>query len=268
MQTVRIVTNGVSNGARALRDTLRSLGITCSKVDIKQGKKYPKLAYNIKWGCFPYPEGIQGTCLNHNASDATLNKLTCFEWLSTHGIPVPRFTTDINTAKAWRTELGTKRIYERHKLRGSEGEGIVVKEGDAELSPAPLYVEGCYGKRREYRIHVMGDSVTRRTFIQQKKRRVTGVEASTEESKVRNLANGWVFAHKEIQAPREHTIQCAVGAIDAFGLSFGAVDVIEMDKEGAFVLEINCAPGLQGATLFFYADAIKEVLIEPTESEE
>lgn len=269
MQSIRIVTNGVSNGARSLVDTLRSLGISCKKVNIKVSNKYPNAdRFNIKWGCFEWPETIKGGVYNHAACDTTLNKLSCFDWLASHGIPVPRFTTDINVAKAWRTELGTKRIYERHKLRGSEGEGIVVKEDGAELSPAPLYVEGCYGKRREYRIHVCGNSMARRLFIQQKKRRVTGVEASTEESKIRNLANGWVFAHKEIQQPREHTIQCAVGAIDAFGLDFGAVDVIEMDKEGAFVLEINCAPGLQGATLFFYADAIKEFMIEPTESEE
>lgn len=260
MQTVRIVTNGVSNGARSLVDTLRSLGLDAKKVNIKVSNKYPKERLNIKWGCFEFPPSIHGGLLNGCASDMTLNKLSCFNHLATFGVPVPRYSAIKADAEAW----GAKRVYERHKLRGSEGEGIIIKQQGEPLGDAPLYVEGCYGKRREYRIHVFGS----KTFVQQKKRRVTGVDASTEESRIRNLANGWVFAHKDVQAPRDETVNAAISAIQAFGLHFGAVDLIEMDKEGCFVLEINCAPGLQGATLFFYADAIKEVLIEPTESEE
>lgn len=268
MQTVRIITRGVSNGARALRDTLRSMGIKCDKVS-NTTKLSLKPRLNIKWGCFSHP-ACTGPLLNGVASDQTLNKLECFRLLESHGVPVPEFTTNKEAAEQWLAD-GCRRIYQRNLLRASEGDGIVVVErdgdgnfvGDARLSAAPLYVKGCFGKRREYRIHVFQG----RTFIQQKKLRTTGVEKS-EEARVRNLASGWVFANKDIQQPRPRTIEVAIEAINAFALDFGAVDIIEMDKEGCFVLEINCAPGLQGSTLFFYADAIKEVLIEPTESEE
>lgn len=276
MQTVRLITKGVSNGARSLRDTLRDLGVPCNKVDIlKNPKLNPKACINIKWGCFTAP-ACNGSLLNGIAGDQTLNKLTCFQRLKEMGVPVPAFTTDSGEAAHWLSSGQYRRVYQRNLLRGSEGDGIVVVEadkdgkpvGDTRLSPAPLYVSGCFGKRREYRIHVFNVGRNTRTFVQQKKLRTTGVEKKSEEARVRNLASGWVFAHKDIQAPREETIVAAISAIDAFDLHFGAVDIIEMDQSGCFVLEINCAPGLQGATLFFYADAIKEVLIEPTESEE
>lgn len=260
MHKVRIVTNGVSNGARALAETI---GATRINLKVKAKSKIEK--FNLKWGCFPVPEGITGPWLNGGADDRSLCKLTCFEVLDEAGVSIPRYTQHASEAAAW----GAKRIYERHRLRGSEGEGIVIKQEGEALGQAPLYVEGLYGKRREYRIHVFNTGSTYSTFVQQKRRRTTGVEESTSESRIRNLANGWIFAHKEIESPKPETIDTAVAAIRALGLDFGAVDLIEMDKTGkAFVLEINCAPGLEGATLFFYADAIKAVLEGPTESEE
>lgn len=260
MPQVRIVTNGVSNGARALAETV---GASRLNIKVKSKARLPK--HNIKWGCFPLPEGVEGSWLNAQADDTSLSKLSCFQALGEAEVSIPRFTQSKEEAEGW----GAKRIYERHKLRGSEGEGIVIKQAGEPLGSAPLYVEGCYGKRREYRIHVFNTGATFRTFVQQKKRRTTDVEETTSESRIRNLANGWIFAHQEIQTPRASTIDNAVRAITALGLDFGAVDVIEMSEgEASYVLEVNCAPGLQGATLFFYADAIKQALEEPTESEE
>lgn len=259
MPQVRIVTNGVSNGARALAETIGASRLNLKK---KSTARLPK--FNIKWGCFPLPEGISGSWLNARADERSLNKSLCFLALQEAGVSVPRFTDQLEEAQAW----GAKRVYERHLLRASEGEGIVIKQEGESLGQAPLYVEGCYGKRREYRIHVFNTGATFKTFIQQKKRRTTDVETTTE-SRIRNLANGWIFAHQEIQTPRTSTVDNAIRAITALGLDFGAVDVIEMSEgEASYVLEVNCAPGLQGATLFFYADAIKEVLEGPTESEE
>ena len=46
-------------------------------------------------------------------------------------------------------------------------------------------------------------------------------------------------------------------AVTALGLEFGAVDIIYNDKsKKLFVLEVNTAPGIEGATVTKYKDAI------------
>lgn len=268
MTKLRIVTNGFSNGARALTDTLRDMGVDVSRVNIEKmtAREYAGDRLNLKWGCFEFPQAIKGGLINGTTGRDTLNKLRCFEKLAGLGVNVPDFTTSMDEAEGW----GAERIYERHRLTGSAGKGIVIKEKGEGLDEAPLYVKGIYGHRREYRIHVFngtdGYQPVVSTYVQQKKKRTTDVQKTTE-SRIRNLKNGWVFACKDIVQPRPETIQLAKAAVDAFGLHFGAVDIIEMEdaKGGAYVLEINCAPGLEGSTLFFYADAIKQVLDAPEE---
>ena len=155
------------------------------------------------------------------------------------------------------------RVYERHQLRASEGEGIEVVESADELSTsAPLYVKGMRGHRREYRIHVFKHEGVKRVFVQQKKRRQGFTENENYDNTVRNLASGWIFAHNDITAPRQQTIDIAVASLAPFHLTFGAIDVIEMTDitQGSVVLEINCAPGLMGATCEFYANAIYDSL--------
>lgn len=269
---VRIITNAVSDGARALADSLIALGATVSRVRTGTGPKRPSLL-NIKWGCFALdPTDYGGVMLNHNSGETSLNKLTCFNVLRTAGVPVPDFTTDINVARGWMRTFPC-RIYERHSLRGSEGDGIRVvglaSDGtpevgsESELSAAPLYVKAMRGIRREYRIHVFNCDGVKRVFIQQKKRRAGADPETRTNGTIRNLANGWIFAHNDIVAPRQQTIDAAVGAIQALRLNFGGVDLIEMDDVtgGSVVLEINCAPGLQGGTLAFYAEAIQGVIL-------
>jgi D-alanine-D-alanine ligase-like ATP-grasp enzyme len=50
----------------------------------------------------------------------------------------------------------------------------------------------------------------------------------------------------------------AVRAMAGSGLEFGACDLIwNQKREKAYILEINCAPGLEGTTVEIYRDAIK-----------
>ena len=264
----RIITNGPSDGARALQDALYALGINTSRV---RAEGQPKVArrFNVKWGCFPLTTThFAGPYANGTAGDTSLNKLACFQALAAAGIPVPQFTAEREVAQRWIAE-GCRRIYERHSLRGSEGEGIrIVGEGGEEAlwsGNVPLYTKGMFGRRREYRVHVFSVGDVRRIFVQQKRRRTTGINPADNApaSTIRNLANGWIFAHNDVVAPRQATIDAAVASITALGLNFGAVDMIEMDRAtdgGSVVLEVNCAPGLQGGTLDFYANAINDHL--------
>lgn len=262
----RIITNAVSDGASALKLKLQELGIDCSKVRAASGPKTPR-RLNIKWGCFRLSSAdYGGNMINARSGENSLNKLACFQALAEAGIPVPQFTAEIEVARRWIAE-GCRRIYERHSLRGSEGEGIriVGEGGERELTPAPLYTKGMFGRRREYRVHVFTVGDVRRIFVQQKRRRTTGINPAdtAPASTIRNLANGWIFAHNDIVAPRQATIDAAVASITALNLNFGAVDMIEMERAnegGSVVLEINCAPGLMGGTLDFYAHAIADHL--------
>ena len=259
---IRIITNAVSEGATALGAKLQELGCNVSRVRVSAApRRIPR--NNIKWGCFALdPTDFGGPVLNVHAGDSTLSKLSCFAALHGAGVPVPEFTAYKEGAESWfqGVRAGRMRVYERHILRGSEGDGIRVVEAADDLTDAPLYVKGMRGLRREYRIHVFQLNGVRRVFVQQKKRRSGFAETEGYTSTVRNLASGWIFAHNDITAPRQQTLDIAVAAVTSFGLTFGAVDVIEMNDitQGSVVLEINCAPGLMGATCEFYANAIND----------
>lgn len=264
---IRLITNNVSEGANELKARLEELGISCTKVRDGDRELTKRNVLTIKWGSFRRLVGLpDGTVvLNDNAGRQVLNKLECFRALEAAGVPIPDFTADPVVARRWFD--AHDRIYERHTLSGSGGDGIRVvrfdmPEGSNMISPAPLYTKGLLGKRREYRIHVFNVDGVQRLFVQQKLRRAGFTENSSYNNLVRNLEAGWVFAHNDIQPPRTVTVDAAVAAVTALGLSFGAVDVIEMDAVagGSVVLEVNSAPGLQGATAGFYAQAIEAVL--------
>ena len=253
---VRIITNAVSEGARNLGEALEALNANVSRV--RAGAPKLPVRQNIKWGCFTLdPTDYGGAILNRGAGRTSLNKLECFRALAAANVPIPEFTNDIAVAQQWFTS-GSRRVYERHVLSGSEGDGINVVEDVNLLTNAPLYTNGMRGVRREYRIHVFKSGNINRIFIQQKKRRAGFEENENYGNTVRNLAHGWIFAHLELEQPRRQTIEAAISACTALGLDFGAVDMIEMNdvQLGSVVLEINCAPGLQGATCDFYAQAI------------
>ena len=263
---IRIITNAVSEGAAALGEKLKELGCNVSRVRLSNAPKRP-IRNNVKWGCFNMdPTDFGGPVLNIHSSDSTLNKITCFGQLATAGVPTPQFTSEFRIARSWfenAPDPRKVRVYERALLRASEGDGITVVERLNDLTEGrPLYVKGMRGNRREYRIHVFQHEGVKRVFIQQKKRRQGFTEIETYTNLVRNLAGGWIFAHNDITAPRQQTIDIAVAATQAFNLTFGAVDVIEMTDvtQGSVVLEINCAPGLMGATCEFYANAINDSL--------
>ncbi len=103
-------------------------------------------------------------------------------------------------------------------------------------------------KKKEFRVHVVNGSVI---DVQQKKKR-NGVETT---SLIRNLANGWIFAHEGVVEPAGLR-EMGVAAVAAVGLAFGAVDIIWNEKQNqCYVLEINTAPGLCQTTCDKYADA-------------
>lgn len=185
-------------------------------------------------------------------------KLKTFEAFAARrdlNVSAPEFTTDIAIAKQWQASGSI--IVARSVLRGNSGEGITVVDDQRDLSTIPdvkLWVK-YIKKKHEYRVHVMQGKVI---HVQIKKLR-TGAES--EEPRIRNTANGYVFCCREGITANTQRDELAVKAVSTLGLDFGAVDLIynqHMDKY--FVLEVNTAPGLEGTTLERYAKAFREVL--------
>lgn len=221
------------------------------------GKYRPRMGdLVINWGnarvpAWPYAHGVVMLNIPRSVNIAG-NKLNALLCMRQANVSVPKFAV---TRDDLLQQLGGfKPMVLRHVLRGTAGEGAQYVETEQQLNEAviaPLYVE-YIKKTAEYRVHVFGGKVI--DYAKKVKRR--GVENN---AKIRNLHNGWVFARNDVALIAEVEEQ-AVAAVTALGLDFGAVDVIWNQKRGAYVLEVNTAPGLQGTTIKSYANAIRRLL--------
>lgn len=164
------------------------------------------------------------------------------------GVVAPERTSDINVAREW--ILAGDSVMCRTLLRASEGRGIVVADSVEQLVRAPLYTR-YVKKKEEYRVHVLNGEV----IDVQMKRKKRGFDGDRD-TKVRNLANGYVFCRDGIVEPPELR-RMAVAATTALGYQLGAVDIARnVRHDRLVVLEVNANPGMQGTTLENYANAI------------
>jgi glutathione synthase/RimK-type ligase-like ATP-grasp enzyme len=244
-------------GSKSAKELSAALGIKRIK---KEGSKFKGAKHKlvINWGCGALPEEI-GKCTVLNSPVAVSkasNKLSAFKAMAEAGVRIPRFTE--NAGEVMDMLDQGKVVVARTVLNGHSGAGIVVLEGeDADVVKAPLYVE-YVPKKQEYRIHVCNGEVV---DIQRKARNKEVADENVN-WKIRNHANGFIFARGEEalgEVPADVTEQ-AVNAVKALGLDFGAADVIFNDKQQqAYVLEVNTAPGLSGATLEGYVKRFREI---------
>lgn len=176
----------------------------------------------------------------HVASD----KLRTFEVLHEQGVSHVPYTASKEEAQTW---LGQGCTVFARTTGGQGGAGIVIVRPNDPLPDRPLYTQ-YVKKKKEFRVHVVNGSVI---DVQQKKKR-NGVEAS---SLIRNLENGWIFAHEDVVEP-DGLRELGIRAVAAVGLDFGAVDIIWNERANqSYVLEVNTAPGLCQTTCNKYADA-------------
>ena len=243
-----------SASARALSET------TGYKRIKNEGSKYRPRASKkvINWGCGDLPArlfvaGEDGCCINPSAAVRTAaNKILSFRCLEEHDVPCPFFTTEARVARQACEDGET--IVVRHKVTGNSGEGIEIVEPGGLVPEAPLYTS--YVKKKdEYRVHVMAGTIL---SVQRKARR-ENVPDEDVNWKVRNLAGGFIFARNEDREIPDEVMAISVRAVEAMGLDFGAVDVLYNGKKGAFVLEINTAPGLEGTTLEEYGNGFSNL---------
>jgi glutathione synthase/RimK-type ligase-like ATP-grasp enzyme len=181
------------------------------------------------------------------------DKLTQFRKFAAANLPIPEWTDSRAMAASW--IAGEHQVVCRTLLRSSEGKGIVFAKTIDELVEAPLYTK--YTKKKnEYRVHILNGEVI---DVQEKRKKRSFDD--TRDTRIRNLANGYVFCRDDIKEPTRLR-DLALKATAALDYPLGAVDIIYNKQQDRLVLlEVNANPGLMGETLDSYADAIIKGLV-------
>lgn len=235
-----------SKGAKALSEALE--GKVLKHVNSKFKPRAGDVVVN--WGSGNCPDFKPATTLNPDVNDASC-KLATFKALAFAGVSIPPFTdnrADLNDKDAFKFPIVC-----RTKLRGHSGDGIVIANNPEELVEAPLYTQ-YIKKKNEYRVHILKGEAF---FIQRKARKL---DVENPNWQVRNLAGGFVFVEERADATPKAVVDNAIRAVDALGLDLGGVDVIWNEaEEKAYVLEINCACGLEERSAEKYAEALRNL---------
>lgn len=163
------------------------------------------------------------------------------------GISAPAYCTTPDRVD----QLSSRYVVARTLTNSHEGRGIVIFNREEETPPsAPLYTE-YIPKKKEFRVHVWNSEV----IDVSEKRKKKGFEEDRN-TKIRNIANGYVFCRNDIREPPGlRAVAC--DAVRSLGRTYGAVDVIwNESKDRCFVLEVNARPGIEGTTVEKYVEAI------------
>jgi glutathione synthase/RimK-type ligase-like ATP-grasp enzyme len=182
----------------------------------------------------------------------SVDKLTQYKWFQDNEIPALEFTDNSDVASDW-LKAGHV-VFGRKYLNASCGKGIVVMEpNEAGYHPAavcPVYTK-YKKKKREFRVHVFKDQVV--AVTEKKRRKEFDGERDT---KIRNLANGYVFV-QQVQDEPDGLRELALRAAKVSTSDFRGVDVgYNKLKDELFIIEVNSAPGIQGTNLNKYLEAI------------
>lgn len=252
-----------NSGSRSVRALKQALDIRKIR---RENSRYRNRATNvvINWGCgnIDNQEVMSGRIINNPSvvNDMT-HKLRFFQKMQGEDLSdfIPPFTTDINVARQWQEE--EQHVVARTVLQGHSGEGIVLAGPNDELVQAPLYTK-YIKKREEYRVHVCrkpdGEAVA---FDIQRKARRTDVDDNDVNWKIRNNANGFIYARNERHTPHQSVVATALRIFEATGLDFGAIDIIYNNhQQRSYALEVNTAPGLEGTTLEQYTLMLQELV--------
>lgn len=185
----------------------------------------------------------------------SVNKLQQFNWFKANNIPALEYTTEVDVADKWLEEGNT--VFGRKYLNASCGKGIVVFDNPEYQHPSagvvcPVYTK-YKKKKREFRVHVFKDQVV--AVVEKKRRKEFNGERDT---KIRNLANGYVFIQLVENEP-EGLRALALAAAKVSPSDFRGVDIGYNEKKNElFVIEVNSAPGIEGSNVNKYVEAIAQ----------
>ena len=250
--------NQASGGARNLA---QALGIRRIKAENSQYRGSPDKTV-INWGASQLPPNVAASNVLNRPAFVALNsnKLRFFQCMSNFDdVPLPEWTDSYHTAMDWLH--GGSDVCARYSLSGHSGEGLTIFTADQyratpynvlDAPRAPLYTK-YIKKKAEYRVHFAMSQII---DIQ---RKIRDPNRDVVDWRVRNHANGFIFARNGVEeAMPQSIITAAEAVIRATNLDFGAIDLIYNSQSGSYVLEINTAPGLEGQTVTSYAEAFRQ----------
>jgi hypothetical protein len=210
----------------------------------------------IRWGsrAAGWPFSVSRELNPAAAIERASNKLESLNLMRDRGIPVPDFDTD---PEALVERAGYPILGRRIQHARATDVVLCLQRQDWRSSPRDYYV-AYVPTTREYRLHVAGGEVIR----------VQGKYLDVSEDYlpwVRNFSTGYRF-----RAPRRRLhnarLNDAVGAVEALGLDFGAVDLIVSDNGAHFILEVNTSPSCSPLTGAAYVNAFARMLDMDTNS--
>lgn len=236
----------------------------------------------VNWGCTGgLPENFAGTrFLNRpqQLRNAT-NKKIFFRLMKEYGLEtiIPEFyTTKEDAYNAFMNSPAGTKMLARTVLNGHSGEGIVVLESAAALldfnEPCDLFVK-YIKKESEYRVHFHDfrrwsvNGTFKSFYIQRKGLKISSTVpgSAVANTLIRNLANGYVYVNEGAGlelGSLPAAVQSVISNFGAyqktiFGLDFGALDIIyNKHYNKAYILEVNTAPGLAGASVQKYTEML------------
>ncbi len=185
------------------------------------------------------------------------NKIRFFDRVNGK-VRIPQYTTD--PASAYEMLRRGVNLVVRADPSSSGGRGTSILKAPvasnlgpyAEFPRAPLYTQ-LIEDTKEFRVHIVDGKIIHK----QQKLRKDGVDKS---QLIRSHGNGFTFTSNLREWHDDIGVQ-ALAAVRCVGLDFGAVDVLWSRTDSkAYVLEVNSAPGIEGASLEAYVKAFKEYL--------
>lgn len=180
----------------------------------------------------------------------SVDKLYQYNWFKQQGLSALEFTTDIQQAKRWCSEGET--VFGRRYLNSSCGKGIHIFESPEGVIYCPVYTK-YKKKKREFRVHVFKDSVV---SVVEKRKKTSWTDQR--ETKVRNLANGYIFC-QEVSNEPAGLRELALAAAKVSPSDFRGVDIGYNEKKNdLFVIEVNSAPGITGSNINKYVQGITQ----------
>ena len=236
-----------SKSAKTLADALG-----CKRIRVEGSRFIPSIRKTvINWGATHLPmEYHMYPHLNDpGAVRRACDKIAALHALLQEDVSIPDFTCNPEEALGL---LAKGPVVCRTIINGHSGRGITIAKTEQELVAAPLYTQ-YIKKKSEWRVHIFLNEV----IMVQRKVRNKDVPDDEVNWHVRNHGNGFIYQQNDINPP-DCVIEQAMDAVHALSLDFGAVDVIYNEfHDKAYVLEVNCAPGLEGTTVNNYVNAIK-----------
>lgn len=234
----------------------RSAGLRYAPLTVDyRAAKVERWDIGVNWGASVVAHKPKWLLINRPESvGLAVNKRRTFEALRAGGVHTPDWTLEKKEAEQWLSDKCW--VVCRTILTGTKGAGIVVVSPKEKLVDAPLYTK-FLRRPREFRVHVW----RAKTILYTQKKRRNGYKENVAFSPwVRNLGSGWIYC--PVHATYHPSVDAlAHKAIATLGLDFGAVDIIR-HKDVDYVLEVNTAPGVSGASTFAaYSNALKELKV-------